>query len=161
MNYYVDICFRLINFFSLGALFVYGFWKYVLPTVYLQLQEADAQDEELLSKQSILEADYTELDESILRDEKVTQELHEKILLWSASINSTVHARSEEKKRVIRKLEVDRVAQENSKALLKLQKEVARDAIIDSQKELQSRFKDIDEQKKYIDTILMFMKESS
>lgn len=157
----VEIVFRILNFITLIALFIYLYKKYVAQGVKNQIEQQDALQERLLSRQEQLETESHLLDQKIVYEEALCAQLTDKVVQWAAIIEEEKNVRQSEKDRIayiiIDSLKLQEQNKANENFFCYVQKQVA----LEVKKKLEKKFMADNEQKAYIKMILSYMKEQA
>lgn len=158
---YIAIAFRFINFFVMICLIVYSFVTYFLPVIKVEVREQAESEEKLLTKQSTLESQHSNIDDSIIKEQAFCNYLHEKIAKWSAIVEKELHDKKVQKKRVIDQLQKEQEKQTQQKNNVLMQKEVIKASVVYAKQELEKKYENKVLQDERITTIIRYMQEHS
>ncbi len=153
--------FRLVNFIAFAGLAVYLFKRYLLPSLYKQIHEKKLLLQNLEHQKQGIKYQLNNLDQAIEQQNFLGQELTQKIKIWA----TYVHTKNEQEQleQRINQAKIDKKTEiKNQKLLFEhANKEFVPKLIKTVEHELAQEFEQPDQAKKYSNTILRFIEESS
>lgn len=161
MIHLIDIIFRFLDFFVIIVLAVYGIKHYLIPTVEKMLREYGVFIYNLESDCKNLELQSQAIYENIQDQDRQFQTLEAKFKIWQKKCDALIVSEQQEQliieQKMQKRFQVRSVFIKNDH-LIKQQLPAILDSIAD---DLQTKFRSIDTQKQYIDTLIDVMKEPS
>jgi len=153
--------FRFINFAAFAGLVVYLFNRYLLPSVRKQIHEKKLLLQNLETQKQGLKYQLSNLDQALEQQNFLAQELNHKIALWAHHV-STINEQNLQEQ-IANQAKIDkRTKIKNEKLTFELlNKKLIPSIITRVEHDLTQKFNQEDHTKKYIDTILRFIEESS
>jgi hypothetical protein len=153
--------FRFINFGAFIGLVIYGYKRYLLPSLLKQIHEKKLLLQNLENQKQGIKYQLSNLDQALEQQHHLAQELTKKIGIWSENVHIQQQQEAEES-RVNRDALLKLSELKNKKiAFDRTTKKVVPRVIKDLEHDLTQHFEHQAPAQKYIDDIIGFIKEST
>jgi|SRR5581483_6051571 len=158
-NVIIATVFRLGNFGLIIFLTIYGFKKYLLPTISAQITKKETEKENLLHQHTLFEARSSELIELMKQDVVYCDQLKKKLVLWQKSV--LLHQDNLEQERVNRESALTKKYQQRQEWQhnAALQSEMTRVVVAELEKSLSAYFSDDEKNSEYMKKIIDSIRE--
>lgn len=155
----IDAIFHILNFSLLGGLVWYGARKYLLPTLYQQMNEQEVERLIGAKKLDALHKQHHTLQEAAVHQQELFNQLSVKIDRWRSAMNRLHDQQKEEHQHAVAKLRTRRAQQQAYQKLVATKALVVPVALQEAQRELQEHFADTQRQQQYMAQVVAVLKK--
>ncbi|MCL4361449.1 hypothetical protein M1446_03780 [Candidatus Dependentiae bacterium] len=159
--FFIDIFFKFFHLFLFLFLGFYFYRKYYKENLISQIEKEKSEIKNLIEKNNHTERAIENLEQQIVEQEKICSLMTEKIKFWKNAVEKLKQSEILDKEKSFEEIAKKRSSQLTNFYAFKTEEELLPEIIEQVKTELEEKYKNKENQNKYIENILKFIKENN